>query len=144
MRPELFRTTIALVPFVDCLTTMLDPTIPLTVTEYIEWGNPAESKDVYDTIHSYAPVDNVRSGVVYPNIFIETGISDARVAYWEPSKWCAKLRTVWQESAAAGRALVYRINMEAGHGGYAGARYKQLEEIAFEYAFLLKTMGINK
>lgn len=144
MRPDLFRTVVANVPFVDCLTTMLDPTIPLTVTEFEEWGNPSESEEVYSQILEYSPVDVVRAGIVYPNVFCSAGLEDPRVQYWEPAKWIARLRAVWSpESRDAGRRAVFRCCFGEGHGG-AAARYKKLEEAAFEMSFLLQTFGVHE
>ncbi|KAF0852966.1 mitochondrial oligopeptidase B [Andalucia godoyi] len=144
MRPDLFRTVLALVPFVDCVTTLLDPEIPLTVVEWDEWGNPLHNKQFYDVIKAYSPMDNLPPPTtILPNIFIESGFSDPRVAYWEPAAWCARLRAQWDASAIHGRQLIHKCNLSAGHAGAAG-RYSHLEEIAFEYAFLLQTMDINE
>ncbi|MGH8005069.1 MAG: prolyl oligopeptidase family serine peptidase, partial [Limisphaerales bacterium] len=129
MRPDLFRAVVAKVPFVDVMNTMLDPTIPLTVTEYEEWGNP-NKKEFYDYMMSYSPYDNVVAGE-YPNILITAGLNDPRVAYWEPAKWTARLRAMKKGN---GRLLL-KMNMGTGHGGASG-RYDYLKEIAFEYAFV--------
>ncbi len=137
MRPDLFKVVVAQVPFVDVINTMLDPSIPLTVIEYEEWGNP-NKKDAYDYMMSYSPYDNVeRKG--YPNILITAGLNDPRVAYWEPAKWTAKLRTTKTDD----NRLLLRTNMGAGHGGASG-RYEHLKEIAFDYAFILDTMAITQ
>jgi oligopeptidase B len=133
MRPDLFRSVIAQVPFVDVLTTDLDPTLPLTVGEYEEWGN-ANQQPYYDYIKSYSPYDNVRP-MSYPNVLVMTGLNDPRVSYWEPAKWTAKLRAAKTDS----NLLLLKTSMNAGHGG-ASDRYEKLKETAFIYAFLLKTL----
>ena len=130
MRPELFEGAIAAVPFVDVVTTMLDESIPLTTSEYDEWGNPNE-KAFYDYILSYSPYDNVEAKA-YPHMLVLTGLHDSQVQYWEPAKWVAKLRA---EKTDKNRLLL-RTKMEAGHGGVSG-RYKRYRERAFMYAFLL-------
>jgi oligopeptidase B len=133
MRPDLFRAAIAGVPFVDVLTTMSDPAIPLTVIEWEEWGNP-EDKVFYNYIKSYSPYDNI-TRQNYPALLVTAGLNDPRVQYWEPAKWVAKLRTHQQ-----GRApILLKTNMGAGHGGASG-RYDYLREIAFEYAFILEQL----
>ena len=136
MRPELFRAVVAGVPFVDVINTMMDPTIPLTVTEYEEWGNPNE-KEYYDYMASYAPYENVEKKD-YPNILVTAGLNDTRVQYWEPAKWVAKLRAYKTDD----NLLLLKTNMGAGHGGASG-RYDALHEIALEYAFVLKVLGIS-
>ena len=130
MRPDLFNTVVAHVPFVDVINTMLDETIPLTVVEYEEWGNPND-KTYFDYMLSYSPYDNVEAKA-YPNILITAGLNDPRVQYWEPAKWTAKLRTVKTDN----NTLLLKTNMGAGHGGASG-RYEALKEYAFEYAFVL-------
>ena len=137
MRPDLWRAVIGDVPFVDVINTMLDPTIPLTITEWEEWGDPSQEK-YYSYMKSYSPYDNVVAKD-YPNILITTSLNDPRVGYWEPSKWCAKLRANKTDK----NLLLYKINMDAGHGGASG-RYQQFHEIAFEYAFVLKVLGITE
>jgi len=137
MRPDLWRGVVAAVPFVDVITTMLDETIPLTTSEYDEWGNPNE-KEYYDYILSYSPYDNV-SAQNYPNMLVTTGLHDSQVQYWEPAKWVAKLRTVKTDN----NLLLLHTNMEAGHGGASG-RFESLKETALEYAFMFKLIGINK
>ncbi|MDH4223221.1 MAG: S9 family peptidase, partial [candidate division Zixibacteria bacterium] len=137
MRPDLFKIVIAEVPFVDVVNTMMDPTIPLTVTEYEEWGNP-HNKEYYDYIRSYSPYDNVETRD-YPNLLISAGLNDPRVAYWEPAKWTAKLRALKTDT----NLLLLKTNMGAGHGGASG-RYDYLKEIAFEYAFIFKVLGIGR
>lgn len=135
MRPELFKGAIAQVPFVDVMTTMLDENIPLTTSEYDEWGDPNE-KTYYDYMLSYSPYDNVESKE-YPNMLVTTGLHDSQVQYWEPAKWVAKLRALKKDN----HQLFLRTNMEAGHGGASG-RYKKYREIALEYAFILQLLGI--
>jgi oligopeptidase B len=130
MRPELFRVGLADVPFVDVMTTMLDPTIPLTVIEWEEWGNPNDP-EFYDYMASYSPYDNVAARD-YPSLFVTAGLNDPRVGYWEPAKWVARLR----ELKTDGNALLLRTNMGAGHGGASG-RYDALKELAEEYAFAI-------
>jgi oligopeptidase B len=134
MRPELFRAVIAKVPFVDVVTTMSDPSIPLTTLEYNEWGNP-ENEEYYRYMLSYSPYDNVRE-TSYPDLLITTGLNDPRVAYWEPVKFAAKLRTMKGDD----NLLLLKTNMDAGHAGASG-RYDYLKEIAFEYAFLIDRLG---
>jgi len=137
IRPDLFKAVIAEVPFVDVINTMLDPSIPLTVIEYEEWGNPNQ-KEYYDYINSYSPYDNVEVKD-YPNILITAGLNDPRVAYWEPAKWTAKLRALKTDN----NLLLLKTNMGAGHGGASG-RYDYLKEIAFDYAFIFNVLGIKK
>ncbi|MBL7958812.1 S9 family peptidase [bacterium] len=134
MRPDLFKAVVAKVPFVDVANTMLDATLPLTVTEYEEWGNPNE-KAYYDYIQSYAPYEQVEAKD-YPNILATAGLHDPRVSYWEPAKWVAKLRSMKTDQ----NVLLLKTNMGAGHGGASG-RYDYLKEIAFEYAFILDRVG---
>ncbi|MBI3958924.1 MAG: S9 family peptidase [Chloroflexi bacterium] len=130
LRPDLFKAVIAGVPFVDVINTMLDPTIPLTVIEWEEWGNPAHPA-FYAYMKSYSPYDNV-AAKAYPAILATAGLNDPRVQYWEPAKWVALLRTRKTDD----NLLLLKTNMGAGHGGASG-RYDYLEETAFEYAFLL-------
>lgn len=137
-RPELFRAVVAKVPFVDTLTTGLDPTLPLTVSEYEEWGNPTESPEVYAYIKSYSPYDNVRRQA-YPAMLITAGLNDPRVSYWEPAKWVAKLRAMKTDS----NILLLKTNMGSGHFGASG-RYARIDETAFDYAFLLHAMGAGE
>ncbi|MFQ5753205.1 MAG: prolyl oligopeptidase family serine peptidase, partial [bacterium] len=137
MRPDLFKAVIAKVPFVDVINTMLDASIPLTVIEYEEWGNPYE-KAYYDYMKSYSPYDNVESKD-YPNLLITAGLNDPRVQYWEPAKWTAKLRALKTGS----HILLLKTNMGAGHGGASG-RYDRLKDVAFEYAFIFDVLGIEE
>ncbi|WP_095051528.1 S9 family peptidase [Pseudomonas sp. Irchel s3b2] len=134
-RPELFAAAIAEVPFVDVLNTMLDPELPLTVTEYDEWGNPQES-DVYDRIKAYAPYENV-TAQAYPATLVIAGYNDSRVQYWEAAKWVAKLRATKTDT----NALLLKTELGAGHGGMSG-RYQGLRDVALEYAFVFKVLGI--
>ncbi|MET3777447.1 oligopeptidase B [Rhizobium alvei] len=135
MAPEKFAGIIAAVPFVDVLNTMLDDTLPLTPPEWPEWGNPIESARDFAYIRSYSPYDNV-AALAYPPILVLSGLTDPRVTYWEPTKWVAKLR----ELTTSSNPIMLKTNMGAGHGGKSG-RFQRLEEIAFEYAFALKTAG---
>jgi oligopeptidase B len=136
MRPDLFKCLVAKVPFVDVMNTMLDPTLPLTVGEYLEWGNPNE-KDPYFYIRSYCPYTNV-TPQRYPSILVTAGLNDPRVGYWEGAKWVAKLRSVKLDS----NPLLLRVNMGAGHAGQSG-RYDAWKETAFDYAFVLSQLGIS-
>ena len=135
MRPDLFRAVLSHVPFVDVMNTMLDATLPLTVPEYEEWGNPNES-DYFSYMLSYSPYDNLKA-VSYPAMLIKTSLHDSQVMYWEPAKYVAKLRTLKTD----GHALLLVTNMQAGHGGASG-RYDYLKEIALDYAFLLWELGM--
>ncbi len=129
LRPDLWRGIISQVAFVDVLTTMLDDTIPLTTSEYDQWGNPNE-KQFYDYIKSYSPYDNIVDAK-YPHILATTGLHDSQVQYWEPAKWIAKIR-----DHQKGRAVqLLKINMDAGHGGASG-RFESLKEDAYEFSFL--------
>jgi oligopeptidase B len=133
LRPDLFRIVISHVPFVDVLNTMLDASLPLTVGEYEEWGNP-QIEDDYFYMKKYCPYTNLeRKG--YPTMLVKTGLNDSQVMYWEPAKYVAKLRTLKTD----GNPLLLKTNMGAGHGGASG-RYDYLREIAFDYAFLLKEL----
>jgi oligopeptidase B len=136
LRPELFRVVLAEVPFVDVVNTMLDATLPLTVIEYDEWGNPHDPA-AYSYIRSYSPYDNIESKD-YPHMLVTGGLNDPRVAYWEPAKWIAKLRA----NKTDHNRLLLRTNMGAGHGGASG-RYDFLREVAFKYAFMLDVLGLG-
>ena len=137
MRPELFRVVLSQVPFVDVLNTMLDASLPLTVGEYEEWGNPQIAED-YFTMKKYCPYTNlVRKA--YPAMLLKTALNDSQVMYWEPAKYVAKLRTLKTDP----NPLLLKINMGAGHGGASG-RYDHLREIALDYAFLLSELGIRE
>lgn len=137
MRPDLFNTVVAHVPFVDVLNTMLDKDLPLTQTEYKEWGNP-EDKEYYFYIKSYSPYDNVEEKN-YPPLFVTCGLNDPRVTYWEPAKWIAKLRELKTDN----HTIVLKTHMGAGHGGSSG-RFDHLYETAEEYAFILNQFGMAK
>jgi oligopeptidase B len=137
LRPDLFRVVLAEVPFVDVVNTMLDASLPLTVIEYDEWGNPNDPA-AYACIRSYSPYDNIEAKP-YPHMLVTAGLNDPRVAYWEPAKWTAKLRA----KKTDGNRLLLKTNMGAGHGGASG-RYDFLREIAFKYAFMLDVLGIGK
>jgi oligopeptidase B len=136
-KPALFRVVISHVPFVDIMNTMLDPTLPLTVGEYEEWGNPNDPA-AFRTMLSYSPYDNLESlaGKELPAILVKTSLHDSQVMHWEPAKYVAKLRTLKTDS----KPLLLHVNMDAGHGGASG-RYDYLKEIAFDYAFLLTQLG---
>jgi len=134
LRPDLFHAVLAEVPFVDVVNTMLDATLPLTVIEYDEWGNPNDP-EAYACIRSYSPYDNVEPQD-YPHMLVTAGLNDPRVAYWEPAKWTARLRA----RKTDGNRLVLRTNMGAGHGGASG-RWDYLREVAFKYAFVLDVLG---
>jgi oligopeptidase B len=135
MRPDLFRAVVSHVPFVDVMNTMLDATLPLTVPEYEEWGNPNE-ETYFKTMLSYSPYDNLRPES-YPAMLVKTSLHDSQVMYWEPAKYVAKLRTLKTDN----NPLLLLTNMQAGHGGASG-RYDYLKEIAFDYAFLLRILGV--
>jgi oligopeptidase B len=135
MRPDLFRAVLSHVPFVDVMNTMLDASLPLTVPEYEEWGDPNEEK-YFRYMLSYSPYDNLRPGS-YPAMLVKTSLHDSQVMYWEPAKYVAKLRTLKTDN----NHLLLVTNMQAGHGGASG-RYDYLKEIAFDYAFLLRELGL--
>jgi len=137
MRPDLFKGVIAAVPWVDVVTTMLDPSVPLTTAEYDEWGNP-NNKDYYNYMISYSPYDNVEAKH-YPAMLVTTGLQDSQVQYWEPAKWVAKLRTLKKDK----NILLLHTEMEAGHGGVSG-RFKRYRLVSLEYAFMLDLLGIKK
>lgn len=132
----LYHGIVADVPFVDVVTTMLDDTIPLTTSEYDEWGNP-NVKEYYDYMLSYSPYDQTKASE-YPNILVTTGLHDSQVQYWEPAKWVAKIRAVKKDN----NLLLLKTNMEAGHGGASG-RFDRFKEVAFRHAFLLRLAGIE-
>ena len=136
MEPDLFNGVILAVPFVDVLTTMLDDSIPLTTSEYDEWGNPNEEQ-YYNYIKSYCPYSNIEAKN-YPNILVTTGLHDSQVQYFEPAKWVAKLRELKTDK----KLLLMKTQMEAGHSGATG-RFKALKEVALDYAFLLYLEGVE-
>jgi len=137
MRPDLFHGVVAQVPFVDVVTTMLDPNIPLTTGEYDEWGDPNQ-QHFYDYMLSYSPYDNLEQKP-YPHLLVTSGLYDSQVQFWEPAKWVAKLRALKTDQ----QRLLLRTNMEAGHSGASG-RFKRYEETAMIYAFLLDLAGFDK
>jgi oligopeptidase B len=137
LRPDLFKAAHLKVPFVDVMNSMLDESLPLTVGEYLEWGDPNQ-KEAFDCMRSYSPYDNLTKGV-YPSILVTTGLNDSQVMYWEPTKYVAKLRTLKTDR----NPLLLKCNMGAGHGGASG-RYDALKETAFEYAWMLSQLGIEK
>jgi len=137
MRPDLFQVVLSQVPFVDVLNTMLDASLPLTVGEYEEWGNPQVADD-YFSMRNYCPYTNL-ARKAYPAMLLKTGLNDSQVMYWEPAKYVAKLRTLKSDL----NPLLFKINMGAGHGGPSG-RYDYLREIALDYAFLLTELGIRE
>jgi oligopeptidase B len=137
LRPDLFRAVHAAVPFVDVMNTMLDASLPLTVGEYLEWGNPNEQA-AYDYMKTYSPYDNLEKRA-YPAMLVTTSLNDSQVGYWEPAKYVARLRTLKTDS----NPLLLKVNMGAGHGGSSG-RYDQLKEQAFEFAWLMSQVGITK
>jgi oligopeptidase B len=135
LRPDLFRAVVAQVPFLDVVTTMLDRSLPLTVGEYLEWGNPNERR-YYEYMRSYSPYDNLKRGP-YPAMLVETSYNDSQVMYWEPAKYVAKLRALKTDA----NPLLLKTIMEAGHGGASG-RYDALKELAFTYSFILDQVGL--
>ena len=135
-RPNLFSVVLSHVPFVDVMNTMLDASLPLTVAEYEEWGNPNEA-EAFSYMKSYSPYDNLKAGA-YPAMLVKTSLNDSQVMYWEPAKYVARLRTLKTNETP----LLLHINMDAGHGGASG-RYDYLKEIAFDYAFLLTQLGVT-
>jgi len=135
MRPDLFKAVIAHVPFVDVINTMSDASLPLTVGEFEEWGNPAK-KDEYDYMKSYCPYTNL-TAKSYPALLVKTSLNDSQVMYWEPAKYVARLRTLKTDK----HPLLLYTNMAGGHGGSSG-RYDRLKEVAFDYAFMLWQMGV--
>ncbi|MDX8339887.1 S9 family peptidase [Draconibacterium sp. IB214405] len=137
LRPELYKGVIAAVPFVDVVTTMLDESIPLTTSEFDEWGNPKIEK-YYHYMLSYSPYDNVEAKD-YPALLVTTGLHDSQVQYWEPAKWVAKLRELKTDD----NPLLFHINMDYGHGGASG-RFEWIKETALEYAFIFDQIGITE
>jgi oligopeptidase B len=136
MRPDLFAAAVAEVPFVDALTTILDETLPLTVTEWEEWGNPVADPAVYEYMKSYSPYDNVRE-VAYPALLATGGLNDPRVSYWEPAKWVQRLR----DRGTGSKPVYLKTEMGAGHQGPSG-RYDAWRDEAFVLAFLLDALGV--
>jgi oligopeptidase B len=138
MRPDLFKAVVTYVPFVDVMNTMLDASLPLTVGEYLEWGNPNE-KPAYDYMRSYSPYDNVEKKA-YPTMLVRTSLNDSQVMYWEPAKYVAKLR----EMKTDNNLLLFKIKLEPGGHGGASGRYDRLRDMAFDYAFILGQFGVTK
>lgn len=138
MRPDLFKAVVSYVPFVDVMNTMLDASLPLTVGEYLEWGNPNE-KPAYDYMRSYSPYDNVEKKA-YPTMLVRTSLNDSQVPYWEPAKYVAKLRTLKTDH----NLLLFKVKLEPGGHGGASGRYDRLRDNAFDYAFILGQFGITK
>ena len=136
MRPDLYKAIVAAVPFVDVINTMSDASIPLTAQEWEQWGNP-QKPDEYRYMRSYSPYENV-GRKDYPAMLVTSGLNDSRVAYWEPTKWVARLRELRTDA----NPLLLRMNMGAGHGGSSG-RYERFKEIAFDYAFMLDQVGLS-
>jgi oligopeptidase B len=134
LRPDLCRAAILRVPFVDVINTMLDESLPLTVGEFEEWGNP-KVREQYEYMKSYCPYTNVTQRA-YPSILVKTSLNDSQVMYWEPAKWVARLRAL----NAGAPSCIFKINLDAGHGGASG-RYDYLREIALDYAWVLKELG---
>jgi oligopeptidase B len=137
MRPDLFKAAVVKVPFVDVINTMLDESLPLTVPEFEEWGNPKKAAD-FDYMISYSPYDNLRAKA-YPAMLVKTSFNDSQVMYWEPAKYVAKLRTLKTDH----NVLLLKTNMGAGHGGSSG-RYDKLKETAFDYSFILTQVGMSQ
>ena len=135
MRPDLFKAVVSQVPFVDVINTMLDASLPLTTSEYLEWGNPNE-KPAFDYMMKYSPYDNVKA-TSYPATLVQISLNDSQVPYWEGAKLVAKMRAMKTDK----NPLLLKANMGAGHGGASG-RYDALRETAFTYAFMLWQMGL--
>lgn len=138
LRADLFSGVIAAVPFVDVLNTISDASLPLTPPEWVEWGDPINDPEAYETMAAYSPYENIRSDVEYPPILATAGLTDYRVTYWEPAKWVARLR-----DEADGGPFFVKTNMEAGHAGSA-ARFERLKERAHDYAFALRVLGLTE
>jgi oligopeptidase B len=135
MRPDLFKAVVLQVPFVDVINTMLDESLPLTVAEFEEWGNP-KKRDEYNYIRTYSPYDNIVARA-YPAMLVKTSLNDSQVGFHEPAKYVARMRATRTDA----NPLVFHVNMGAGHGGASG-RFDRLREIAFDYAFMLWQMGV--
>ena len=134
--PDLWSSAVLHVPFVDVLNTMLDDSLPLTPIEWPEWGNPIESKQVFEHMQNYSPYDQI-AAKDYPPMLVTGGLNDPRVTYWEPAKWTAKMRATKSDD----NLLIMKMNMGAGHAGKSG-RYQRIEEVAEEYTFLLMAYGV--
>jgi oligopeptidase B len=138
MRPDLFRAIVSYVPFVDVMNTMLDASLPLTVGEYLEWGDPNE-KPAYDYMRSYSPYENI-GRQSYPTMLIRTSLNDSQVMYWEPAKYVARLRTMKTDQ----NPLLFKVKLEPGGHGGASGRYDRLRDTAFDYAFILGQAGVGQ
>jgi oligopeptidase B len=138
MRPDLFKLVISYVPFVDVMNTMLDASLPLTVGEYLEWGNPNE-KAAYDYMRSYSPYENIEKKA-YPTMLVRTSLHDSQVGYWEPAKYVARLRELKTDN----NLLLFKVKLEPGGHGGASGRYDRLKDTAFDYAFILSQFGVTK
>ncbi len=138
LHPELFGGVIAAVPFVDVINTISDASLPLTPPEWVEWGDPINDPEAFETMSAYSPYENIRDGVEYPPILATGGLADYRVTYWEPSKWVARLR-----EEASGGPFFLKMNMEAGHAGSA-ARFERMRERTHDYAFALRIFGLTE
>jgi oligopeptidase B len=136
LRPDLFRVVVSYVPFVDVINTMLDPTLPLTIQEYLEWGNPND-KEAFQYMKAYSPYDNI-AAANYPAMLVRVSLNDSQVPYWEGAKYVARLRAMKTDK----NVLLLKANMGAGHGGASG-RYDALRDAAFDYAFILSQLGID-
>jgi oligopeptidase B len=136
LRPDLFKAVVAQVPFVDVMNTMLDATLPLTTSEYTEWGNPNE-KPAFEYMLKYSPYDNIKTQN-YPAVLVEVSLNDSQVPYWEGAKFAARLRATKTDR----NPVLLKTNLGAGHGGASG-RYDALREAAFTYAFVLWQMGLT-
>jgi oligopeptidase B len=140
-RPDLWRAIVAEVPFVDVVTTMSDTSLPLTVTEWEEWGDPVHDEAAFERMLAYSPYDNVQvaEGRPYPAVYASAGLNDPRVGFWEPAKWVAKLRS--EGAGSPGRPVLLRTELGAGHGGPSG-RYDTWRDEARIQAFILDQMGL--
>jgi oligopeptidase B len=138
IRPDLFKAVVTYVPFVDVMNTMLDASLPLTVGEYLEWGNPNE-KPAYDYMRSYSPYENIEKKA-YPTMLVRTSLNDSQVMYWEPAKYVARLRAMKTDN----NLLLFKIKLEPGGHGGASGRYDRLRDMAFDYAFILTQFGVTK
>jgi len=139
IRPDLFTAAVAAVPFVDVLETMSDPSIPLTIPEWEEWGNP-NSERYFEYVESYSPINNIRRQP-YPSVLITGGLYDPRVPYWEPTKYAQVLREKRTNLDSDGKKVLLHVNLNAGHFSFSG-RYEELEQVAFEQAWLLSELGL--
>ncbi|MGH9532839.1 MAG: prolyl oligopeptidase family serine peptidase, partial [Terriglobales bacterium] len=137
MRPDLFKAVVSKVPFVDVINSMLDDSLPLTVGEFEEWGNP-DKRDEYEYMKTYCPYTNI-AAKIYPSMLVRTSFNDSQVMYWEPAKYVARMRALKTDK----NPLLFKTLMVAGHGGRSG-RYDYLHDVAFDYAFMLGQVGVTK